>query len=74
MDRGIMAQSIPSVPIPPPPPPGICHFVFKIMQMPHGGAGKTPKLYFQVNKLKIPYLWEISNNLIKTSGAPYANL
>ena len=68
---------------PPPAPPSICHFVLEIMQMSHRGAGrsyenptipgKTPKLYFQVNKLKIPYLWEISNNLIKTSGAPYAN-
>ena len=32
----------------------------------------TPKLYFPVNKLQIPYLWEIPNNMIKTSEAPYA--
>ena len=43
----------------------------------NGGAnarpGATPKLYFPVNKLQIPYLWEISNNLIKTCEVPYAN-
>ena len=41
------------------------------MQMPHPGT--TPKLYFPVNELQIPYLWGISNNLIKTRQAPYAN-
>ena len=41
------------------------------VQMPHPGT--TPKLYFPVNKLQIPYLWEISNNLIKTGEAPCAN-
>ena len=41
------------------------------VQMSHPGT--TPKLYFPVNKLQIPYLWEISNNLIKAREAPYAN-
>ena len=42
------------------------------VQIPHSGT--TPKLYFPVNKLKIPYLWEISYNLlIKRREAPYAN-
>ena len=89
MDWGIMAQSISNVPIPPAichfvlkimqipyggagrsyknPTVGLKNSV----QMPH--PGKTPKLYFPVNKLKIPHLWEISNNLIKTRGATYAN-
>ena len=73
----IMAQSIPRVPIP--PPPGICHFVLEklqcgtvglknIVQIPHPGT--TPKLYFRVNKLKIPFLWEISNSPIKTCEPP----
>ena len=35
--------------------------------------GTTPKLCFAVNKLQIPNLWEISNNLIKTREAPCAN-
>ena len=35
-------------------------------------SGTTPKLYFPVNKLQKPHLW-ISNNLIKTCEAPYAN-
>ena len=35
--------------------------------------GTIPKLYFPVNKLKIPYLLEISNNLIKMHEAPYGN-
>ena len=35
--------------------------------------GTTPKLNFPVNKLQIPYLWEISNNLIKLHVVPYAN-
>ena len=79
-NNGLVNSKRAHSPPPPPQPPGICHFVLKIMQMHHGAAGrsyknptvpgKTPKLYFQVNKLKIPYLWEISNNLIKTSGAP----
>ena len=34
-----MAQSIPSVPIPPWLLSGICHFVWEMLQMPHGGAG-----------------------------------
>ena len=40
----IMAQSIPSVPIPP-PPPGICHFVVEKPQCPTVGRlvyAKTP--------------------------------
>ena len=42
------------------------------VQIPHSGT--TPKLYFPVNKLQIPYLWEISYNLlIKRREAPYAN-
>ena len=41
------------------------------VQMPH--AGTTPKFHFPVNKLQIPYLWKIYNNLIKTGEAPYAN-
>ena len=41
------------------------------VQMPHPGT--TPNLYFPVNKLQIPYLWDISNNLFKTREAPYAN-
>ena len=66
-----MAQSIPRVSIPPLPLGGICHFVLEKLQMPHPGT--TPKLHFPVNKLQIPYLWEICNNLIKTCEAPYAN-
>ena len=31
------------------------------VQMPHPRT--TRKLYFPVNKLQIPFLWEISNNL-----------
>ena len=42
---GLMAQSIPSVPIP--PPPGICHFVLEKLQMPHGGAGRSYKNPFK---------------------------
>ena len=80
----IMAQSIPSVPILPlPRPPGICGaFVIlfwksckcptvglkNIVQIPHPWT--TPKLYFPVNKLKIPFLWEISNSPIKTCEPP----
>ena len=43
------------------------------VQMPHPGT--TPKLYFPVNKLQMPYLWPKSLiiNLIKTRKAPYAN-
>ena len=43
------------------------------VQMPHPGT--TPKLYFPVNKLRMPYLWPKSLiiNLIKTRKAPYAN-
>ena len=41
------------------------------VQMPHPRT--TPKLHFPVNKLQIPSLWEICNNLIKTCEAPYAN-
>ena len=67
----------------PPPPPGICRaFVIlfwksckcptvglkNIVQIPHPGT--TPKLYFPVNKLKIPFLWEISNSPIKTCEPP----
>ena len=33
------------------------------VQMPHPGT--TPKFHFSVNKLQIPNLWEICNNLIK---------
>ena len=40
------------------------------VQMPHPRT--TPKLYFPVNKLQIPYLWEISKNLIKTHESPLA--
>ena len=40
------------------------------VQMPHPRT--TTKLYFPVNKLQIPYLWEISKNLIKTHEASYA--
>ena len=39
-----------------------------IVQIPHPGT--TPKLYFPVNKLKIPFLWEISNSPIKTCEPP----
>ena len=39
-----------------------------IVQIPHPGT--TPKLYFRVNKLKIPFLWEISNSPIKTCEPP----
>ena len=39
------------------------------VQMPHPGT--TPKLYFPVNKLQIPCLWEASYNLIKTCEVPY---
>ena len=85
----IMAQSNPSVPIPPgichfvleklQMPHGRAGRSYKNptvglknrVQMPH--LGTTPKLYFPVNKLQIPNLWEISNNLIKTLEAPYAN-
>ena len=84
----VMAQSIPSVPIPfPPTPPGIC-LTFVILfwksckcsmvgpksrvQMPYRGT--TPKLHFPVKKLQIPYLWETYNDLIKLAHeAPYAN-
>ena len=38
------------------------------VQMPHPGT--TPKLYFPVNKLQIPYFWEISHNVNKTREAP----
>ena len=58
----LMAQSIPSMPI-----VGLKNGV----QMHHPGT--TPKLFFPVEKLQIPYLWEISNNMIKTREAPYAN-
>ena len=66
-----------------PPPPGICRaFVIlfwksckcptvgleNILLIPHPGT--TPKLYFPVNKLKIPFLWEISNSPIKTCEPP----
>ena len=77
-----MAQSMPSVPIP------LCiWWAFVILfwksfkcptvglksrvQMPHPGT--TPKLNFSVNKLQIPYLWEISKNLIKTHEVPCAS-
>ena len=43
----------------------------KMVPMPHPGT--TPKLYFPVNKLQIPYLSDISNNLIKMHEAPYRN-
>ena len=67
----------------PPHIPGICRtFVIlfwksckcptvglkNIVQIPHPGT--TPKLYFPVNKLKIPFLWEISNSPIKTCEPP----
>ena len=39
----IMAQSIPSVPIPPGYLSGICYFVLEKLQMPHGGAGRSYK-------------------------------
>ena len=39
-----------------------------IVQIPHPGT--TPKLYFPVNKLKIPFLWEISNSPIETCEPP----
>ena len=80
----VMAQSIPSVPIPfPPTPPGIClTFVF-FFKCPMVGPknrvqmlylGTTPKLHFPVKKLQIPYLWETHNNLIKLAHeAPYTN-
>ena len=71
----LMAQSIPSVPIP---------WTFVILfwksckcpsvglknrvQIPHPGT--TPKLCFPVNKLQLSYLWEIS----QTRNVPYANL
>ena len=42
------------------------------VQIPH--PRKTRKLYFPVIKLQIPFLWEISNNLIKKREAPYADL
>ena len=35
--------------------------------------GTTPKLHFPVNKLQIPYSWEMCNNLFKTREALYAN-
>ena len=41
------------------------------VQMPHPKT--TLKLRFPVNKLQIPNLWVIPNNLIKTLEAPYAN-
>ena len=43
---GLMAQSIPSVPI----PPGICHFLLEKLQMPHGGAGRSCKKPIQFLK------------------------
>ena len=39
---GLMAQSIPSVPI---PPPGICHFVLEKLQMPTVGPGVHTKTH-----------------------------
>ena len=43
------------------------------VQMPYP-AGSTPKLHFPVDKLQIPYLWEICNNLIKLAqDALYTN-
>ena len=41
------------------------------VQMPHPGT--TPKLNFSVNKLQIPYLSEISKNLIKKHEVPCAS-
>ena len=41
------------------------------VQIPHPRT--TLKLRFPVNKLQIPNLWVIPNNLIKTLEAPYAN-
>ena len=64
---------------PSPHPPGLCRaFVIlfwksckcptvglkNIVQIPYPGT--TPNLYFPVNKLKIPFLWETSNSPIKT--------
>ena len=43
------------------------------VQMRHPGPRTTLKLRFPVNKLQIPNLWVIPNNLIKTLEAPYAN-
>ena len=71
----LMAQSIPSVPIP-------WSFVILFwksckcptvrlenrVQIRHPAT--TPKLCFQVNKLQISYLWEIS----QTRNVPYADL
>ena len=68
---------------------GICHFVLEKLQMLHSGAGRPYKYppvglkkrvqmphpgdNTKVNKLQIPYLWVISNNLIKAHEVPYAN-
>ena len=42
------------------------------VQMLHPGRHQI--LYFPLNKLQIPYLWEISNNLIKlVREAPHEN-
>ena len=67
--RSVMAQSIPSVPIP--PPPGICHFVLEKLQLcHHGGAWRSYKYprwgfknsIFLSEILKKPLLEELTHS------------
>ena len=48
-----------------------CGGTKKSVQIPHPWT--TPKLHFSVNKLQMPYLQEICNNLIKMHDTPFAN-